>query len=134
MARPQIPPLTAEALGVLDRMPFDPAARGGFDVMSGGLAWPDAFPRMRSPERAVVYRNWMPRLLIAYRASITLGEERLKFRAAWEQVVQGAPNWPGLRPERRGDRALRRLRAALRCQDECLAELEAEIESSDPII
>jgi hypothetical protein len=66
------------------------------------------------------------RSLIAYRASITLGEERMEFRPVWEQVVNDAPHWPGLREERRGEGARRRLLAALRRQDRCLLELEGD--------
>lgn len=113
------------ALSILDRMPFDPVARSQFEVMSGALEWPDEFPRFGSPEFAAVVRNCVHRYLLAYRASLTLGEERSEFRPVWEQVTRHAPNWPGLRPERRGEQARRRLRAALRRQEKCLSDLEA---------
>jgi hypothetical protein len=132
MGAPGLPLFSANALAVLDRMPFDPAARGSFEQMSGGLIWPDEFPPPGSPGWAVISPNWVYRFLLAYRASITLGEERAEFRPVWDQVVQQAANWPGLRPERRGEPALRRLRAALRRQDKCLAELESQMELSDP--
>src|SRR5690349_10367873 len=95
------PLFTAAALAVLDGMPFDPNARGRFEYMSGGLIWPDEFPRPGSAEWEAVSPNWVYRYLTAYRASITLGAERAEFRPVWEQVLQQAPNWPGLRPERR---------------------------------
>lgn len=118
------PPLfAAAALSILDRMPFDPVARSQFEVMSGALA--DEFPRFGSPEFAAVVRNCVHRYLLAYRASVTLGEERAEFRPVWEQVTRHAPNWPGLRPERQGEQSSRRLRAALRRQEKCLSELEA---------
>src|SRR5262245_33715131 len=31
-------------LSVLDRMPFDPASRGGFDILAGALVWGDEVP------------------------------------------------------------------------------------------
>lgn len=120
------------ALAVLNRMPFDPIARAQFELMSGGLIWPDEFPPFGSPEWLNVSPNWVYRYLLSYRASITLGEERAEFRLVWEQVVQQAPNWPGLRSERRGERALRRLRAALRRQEKCLAEIESHLASQKP--
>jgi hypothetical protein len=132
MDAPGLPLFSADALAVLDGMPFDPAARGRFELMSGGLMWPDEFPPPRSPGWAAISPNWVYRFLLAYRASITLGEERAEFRPVWEQVVQHAANWPGLRPERRGASALRRLRAALRRQDKCLSELESQMGLSDP--
>lgn len=127
MNAPSAPSLSIEALRVLDGMPFDPDARSHFDVMSGGLQWTDEFPRVGSAEWPVVRRDWSYRFLIGYRASLTLGERRDELRPIWEQVVRGAPNWPGLRPERHGRRALGRLRAALRLQDRCLTDLESEL-------
>jgi hypothetical protein len=132
MEQPELPLFSADALAVLDRMPFDAAARGRFELMSGGLVWSDEFPRFGSSEWELVSPQWVYRYLIAYRRSLTLGEERSAFRAVWEQVARHAPNWPGLRPERHGERAARRLRAALRRQDKCLAALEAQLESSRP--
>jgi hypothetical protein len=126
-----IPLFSAAALAVLDRRPFDPAARARYEIMSGGLMWPDEFPRPGTPEWEAVSPNWVYRYLIAYRASITLGEERPAFRPVWEQVVRHAPHWPGLRAERRGERARRRLLAAKRRADRCLDELEAEIDAAD---
>ncbi len=125
MEPPGLPLFSAAALAVLNRMPVDPAARGSFELMSGGLIWPDELPRPGSEESELVWSQCVYRYLIAYRASLTLGEERAEFRPVWEQVVCHAPNWPGLRPERRGERARRRLRAALRRQDKCLAEFES---------
>jgi hypothetical protein len=122
------PPLfSAAGLAVLDRMPFDPDARGRFELLSGGLVWPDEFPPFGSSEWELVRPQWAYRYLIAFRRALTLGEEREAFRPVWEQVVRHASNWPGLRPERRGERAARRLRAALRRQDQCLAELESRL-------
>jgi hypothetical protein len=129
MEQPGLPLFSADALAVLDRMPFDPDARGSFELMSGGLIWPDEFPPPGSPEWELVRPQWVYRYLVAYRRALTLGEDREEFRPVWEQVVRQAPNWPGLRPERRGERAERRLRAALRQQDKCLAEFESWLDA-----
>ena len=120
------------AMTVLDGMPFDPTARSSLEIMSGGLMWPDEFPRLGTPEWALIAPGYLYRYLLAYRASITLHTEKRKFLAVWDQVVEHAPNWPGLRPERRDERAARRLRAALRRQDKCLAELEKQLELDGP--
>lgn len=115
------PPLfSADALAVLDRMAFDPGARGRFELASGGLTWSDEFPAVGSADWELVRSRWSYRYLIAYRRAITLGEDREAFRPVWEQVARHAPNWPGLRPERHGKRAAGRLRAALRGQGGCL--------------
>jgi hypothetical protein len=128
-----LPLFSPTALAVLDRMPLDSTARGSFELMSGGLMWPDEFPRPGSPDWATVSPNWVYRYLLAYRASITLGEERAEFRPVWEQVARHAPNWPGLRAERRGERARRRLLAALRRQEKCLAEMESHLEAGNRV-
>jgi hypothetical protein len=127
----EIPLFSAAALAVLDSRPYDPLARGSYELMSGGLMWPDEFPRPGSPEWAEISPNWVYRYLIAHRASITLGEERVEFRAVWEQVVQFASRWPGLREDRRGELARRRLLAARRRQARCLEELDRYLETKN---
>jgi hypothetical protein len=131
MEPPGLPQFSADALVILDRMPFDPMARGRFELMSGGLIWSDEFPPPGSAEGELVRAQWVYRYLIASRRALTLAEDRVAFLPVWEQVVRGAPNWPGLRPERRGERAVRRLRAALRRQDKCLAEFEAHLRAGN---
>ena len=126
-----LPLFSADALAILDRMPFDPEARSIFDLMSGGLVWADEFPCIGSPEWAVVKPNWVYRYAVAYRASLTVGPERAEFRAVWEQINQHAPNWPGLRLERRGDRARHRLLAGMRREAVCLRGLDDEMNAKD---
>jgi hypothetical protein len=120
------------ALAVLDRMPFDPAARGNFEIMSAALMWPDEFPRPGTTDWAAIAPGCLYRFLLAYRASLTLHPGQAKPYELWHQVVRHAPNWPGLRPERRGEQARRRLRAALRRQDKCLSELESHLDTGVP--
>ena len=116
---------SAAALAVLDQMPFDGAASAHFEYLSGGLMWPDEFPPLGSPGRRTISPPSVVGAVLAYRASITLGKEWTFYRPLWEQLMRQAPNWPGLRAERRGERAQRCLQAALRLQDRCLAPLEA---------
>ena len=123
-----VPLFSRAALWLLDRVQIDPAARGQFEYLSGGLIWPDEFPAFGGP----VFSGFAFRYLIAYRASITLGEERAEFRPVWEQVSRAAPRWPGLRPDRCSGPAVRRLQAALRRQDRCFAELESQPETCNP--
>lgn len=131
MSTARMPLFSAAGLSVLDRQVYDPAARASYVLMSGGLMWPDEFPPCSSPAWMEISPNWVYRYLIAFRASITLGEERAEFRPIWEQVARHAPNWPGLRSERRGERARRRLLAAKRREARCLADLDVEIGASD---
>lgn len=102
-------------------MRFDPTARGFYDIMSGGLVWPDEFP-MRCE---VNWEEYLPRYVFAYRAALTLGESRSEFHL-WQQLTEHAPSWPGLRPERRGEDARRRLLAAKRRESRCLDQLERD--------
>jgi len=106
--------------------PHEPLARGEFEWLSGGLMWSDEFPSLGTPERQAMSQAGAVGCLLAARAAVTLGQES-GFLPVWEQVARHAPNWPGLRPERRGEAALRRLRAALRRQDRCLAALETQL-------
>jgi hypothetical protein len=131
MEQPGVPLFSAAALAVLDRMPFDRSARGQFELMSGGLVWRDEFPKIGSDEWDLISPQWVYRYLIGYRRTLTLGEERPALKPVWDQVVLRAPNWPGLRPERRDERTARRLKAAIRINDSCLAQLEETIEKLD---
>jgi hypothetical protein len=124
-----LPLFSASALAVLDQMLFDPKARGQFEWLSGGLMWPDEFPRMGTPERRAMTPAEAIGCLLACRAAITLGQAS-PYLPIWEQVTQHAPHWPGLRPERRGEAALRRLRAALWRQDRCLAAIEGQAKTN----
>jgi hypothetical protein len=119
MAADQPPLFTPAALAVLDGLPYDPAARSRYELMSGALIWSDEVRAIGSPEGDLIWENWVFRYLVGYRASLTLGQERSEFRPVWEQVVRHAPNWPGLRPVRYGDRARRRLLAAKRLNARC---------------
>jgi len=129
MDQPEPRLFSAAALAILDRMPHDPLARGGYEVLSGALMWPDEFPRPGSAAWAAIAPGCLYRFLLAYRASITLHPERAQPYDLWQQVAERAPNWPGLRPERRGEQAARRLRAALRRQEKCLTELDAQLQA-----
>jgi hypothetical protein len=134
MDAPTIPLFTPEALAVLDRQPYDPAAKGRYELMSGGLIWGDEFPELGSAERQSISAGDVWRFLVAYRASITLGDkEWVALRPLWEQVVREAPNWPGLRPERWGEKARKRLLAARRRQAACLDEFESRKSSPSPL-
>jgi hypothetical protein len=124
MDEPEPRLFSAAGLAVLDGMVFDPAARAQFEHLSGGLMWPDELPRLGSTAWTAIAPGCLYRFVLAYRASITLHPEQAQPFELWEQVVQHAPNWPGLRRERRGERALRRLRAAHRQRDKCYAELD----------
>ncbi len=119
-----IPLFTEAALAVLDRQPFDSQSKAGYEIMSGGLVWPDEFPAFASSDWRVVAGGLVHRYLIAYRASLTLGLERAAYRPIWEQAIRQAPRWPGLRDERRGERARRRLRAAKRRESRCFEDFE----------
>lgn len=114
--------VTDDALKLLNGMTYDPRSKASYEVMSGGLFWPDEFPKLGAPGSRVVWEGFLPRFLIAYRASLTIEEPRDEFRSIWEQVVNGAPNWPGLHEERRGPKARSRLLAAKRREKVCLAE------------
>ena len=46
----------------------------------------------------------MYRFLIAARHDITFSKPLPRFQGIWQHVENHAPNWPGLRPERRSER------------------------------
>ena len=54
MESPVLPLFAPAALAVLNSQPYDPAAKGRYELMSGGLIWGDEFPKPGTPERAIV--------------------------------------------------------------------------------
>jgi len=111
------------ALAILDRMPFDARAVPVYDMISGGLHWHDEFPKPPDPAWEIVRAGWAFRFLLGYRASLTIAKERPELRLPWQQVVELAPRWPGLRPERVGDAPRQLLLVAKRRDERCLAKL-----------
>ena len=88
---------------------YDPEAASTYDIMAGGLVWSDEAP---SPEsggsalRAAVYL----RKVIAYRASLSLGEPRTELEEDWNELKKHVPDWPGFKDERIYGRAQRLLK------------------------
>lgn len=77
--------------------------------MAGGLIWDDETPKASdygANLRAEIYL----RKVIAYRASLTMGQARTELEDNWNELKQLAPNWPGFRAERMGRDAQRLLK------------------------
>ncbi|HEY1190830.1 MAG TPA: hypothetical protein VGE74_24580 [Gemmata sp.] len=118
------------ALAVLNEQQYDPTAKGSYELLSGGLIWSNKFPPSGSAEWQLIVPNYLHRYLIAARAAVTLSDGATGFRPIWEQVLRGAPNWPGLQPERHGEAARKRLLAAKRREARCFAEIEQQMSGS----
>ncbi|TDF41526.1 hypothetical protein EYS14_01320 [Alteromonadaceae bacterium M269] len=78
---------------------FNPEATPIYDVMAGGLIWSDEIPS-REEYGQYLKAVYYTRKVIAYRASLTLGVERIELRGDWELLKSIIPNWPGFREER----------------------------------
>jgi hypothetical protein len=103
------------ALEVLSRMSFDPNASYGYEHLSGGFIWSDEFPPLSSPNWHTVSEGYLCRFLVAARHDITLGEAQPRFYPLWQQVLEFAPNWPGLRPERYSSERIQKRLLAAKC-------------------
>ena len=89
------------ALVMLAQQRFDPAAERSYDIMSGGFRWLDEFPNhQRWWDLMHAHDCCAFRFVLGYRASLIRGRERPELRAAWDQLRQHCPHWPGFRPER----------------------------------
>jgi hypothetical protein len=115
--------ISDEALRILNAMPFDPNAKHDYEHMSGGMVWSDELPRFGSREWQAVSEGYAYRFLIAARRDITLGVPSPRFQSMWQQVEMFAPNWPGLRPERRSLEVRKRLLAAERLARKCYKQM-----------
>ena len=82
----------AEAIRQCSRV--DPQAQPIFDLMSGGLVWPDEAPEQ-------VKAVWALRPLWNYRMSLLLGEPPGQREAAvWNKARELFPEWIGFSPDR----------------------------------
>jgi hypothetical protein len=87
------------ALAILREARWNPDATHSFEIMSGGFQWSDE--RLGEAALAcIACGSWAFRYLMGYRASLIRGVPREGLRAAWEQLSQECPHWPGFRPER----------------------------------
>ena len=115
-----LPPIDPQVLLLLDALTADPAATAKYEWLSGGLVWSEELPQDQAARR-IVTRSDEFKYVLAYRASLTIGKERVEFRPHWEQIQSHAPRWPGLRADRRGDSARIQLLAG---QELMIRELE----------
>ena len=115
----QVTTFSDAALALLDAMPLDPNATYSYEHLSGGFVWSDEFPRISTPEWNIVSHDDLYRHLWHIRRLITLGDTDLESLPLWQQLVNHAPSWPGLLPERRTGRIVKRLRAAVRLAERC---------------
>jgi hypothetical protein len=92
--------ISPELLSLLRHTRHDPSAHRGYDHFAGGFRWSDEFPE-GFWEVVIRLQDWSHRKLIAHRAAVILGGDIGRFVSTWQEVERDAPNWPGLRPERR---------------------------------
>ncbi len=124
----QVKTFSDAALAILDALPVDPNATYAYEHLSGGFYWSDEFPSFDSADWQIVRHDDLYRFLIRIRRCITLGDDSVESTPLWQQVMAHAANWPGLLPERRSGRIVKRLVAAERLADRCLKKLEAEFD------
>jgi hypothetical protein len=88
------------AIAALRRAEWNPAAERLTDLLAGGFFWSDE--NLHEVTNTGIREDFTAeRMLVAYRASLAMGTPRETLSEPWEQVTQEAPDWPGLRPERR---------------------------------
>lgn len=87
----------------------DPAAACKYDVMAGGLIWDDEIPSA-SDRGANLRVSVHLRSVIAYRASLSLGEPRPELERDWHELKDAIPTWPGFASARIFGEAQRLLR------------------------
>jgi Rieske Fe-S protein len=99
MAEPYFP---EQALAILRAAQFDPTARPGLELLSGSLVWDDEayleFVPVCRHHGCTAY--WEP---LVFRSSLIRGQPDEGCRRGWDELQRACPEWPGFRPERRGD-------------------------------
>ncbi len=93
-------PISPELLALLRQTRYDQSAHRSYDLFAGGFQWSDEIPE-GFWEFVIRLDDWSHRKLIAHRAAVILGGDVGRFIEIWREVERDAPDWPGLRPERR---------------------------------
>ena len=121
---------TSTAKRILGACEYDPAADRTYDIMRGAFLWEDELPPRSSKDfpRAI----FILARVIAYRASLTLGQPNPEYESEWAELREAVPSWPGFRQERIFGSVERDLRAAKLREDRCLARLEEELDYEAP--
>ena len=110
---------------ILANCVYNPAARHRYDILRGGFVWEDEAPEIDSDN----FRKVIPILapVIAYRASLTLGQPRSELQSYWEELQAILPSWPGFREERVFGSVERDLKAVKLKENRCYRKLEKEL-------
>ena len=110
------------ATAILRRCVHDHGAVRRYDLLRGGFLWSDELPVCAASELNSVIAILAP--VIAYRASLTLGQPHSRYEADWNALQAAGPSWPGFRHERIFGSVERDLRAAKLREARCIANLE----------
>lgn len=115
------------AIAALKQAVWDPKAERLTDLLAGGFFWSDE--NLHEVSQTGIRKDFTAeRMLVAYRASLAMGKPRSVLSEPWEQVCQEAPEWPGLRPERRSSANGEELEANLMAEYEGFIRLMADLE------
>jgi hypothetical protein len=84
---------------LMDRLIPSPESTFTYDLLSGGILWPDEFPDFRVLRTV---RNWgVVRFLLRFRTTLILGHPDEELRPCWDRGQELFPSWPGFDPHRR---------------------------------
>ncbi len=107
----------------LENCSFDSEAESDYDIMAGGLFWSDEVPDRNECREYLSVMLYLRRI-IAYRASLTLNEERVEFRDKWLELKDAIPNWPGFKNDRIYGSAVRLLKIHKYKEEKIIKDLE----------
>lgn len=102
-------------------------AKYHYDVMRGGFIWDDELPSRDKECTGFFQGILLISKVIAYRASLTLGEPIEEYEQEWLDLQAVVPNWPGFREERIYGRIERELRVVKRKEEKCFEDIDLEI-------
>jgi hypothetical protein len=94
------PEIPGALLALFRAAQYDAAATRSFEWLAGGFMWSDEGWRPIHDASHAHGLLRIPRALLAYRASLSLGTPRLGFAPVWATLEAAVPDWPGFRPDR----------------------------------
>ena len=96
--------ISPQFISAMNHQKCNPKAQCSFEMFAGGLVWEDesSVINMQTPSSDIRYF----RILIAYRSSLIMGDERYEFRSIWQELHQAFPHWLFFLPQRRSPKLL----------------------------
>ena len=122
-----------QAKKILKKCTCSETANHNYDIFRGGFVWDDEMPNSDTDYEDFDKSIIILARVIAYRASLTLGEPQKRYEKDWLELKRNIPSWPGFREERIYGKIERELRIVKKQEEKCLKQLIEDFDEEESI-